>query len=187
MPEPRSLIAAFLDRDGTIIVDRDYTNNPDDVALLPGAAGAIARLSAAGYPSIVVTNQSGIARGKVTVAQYHAVRQRLDELLRGEGAALRDTFACPHHPEFTGPCNCRKPETGLYERAAAIHDLDLSKCFYIGDRTRDIAPAQVFNARSVLVRSPVTSADDETYARTAGAPIVDSLADAVTLLLTAAR
>src|SRR5205085_1202956 len=88
MPEPRSLAVAFLDRDGNIIADRDYTNNPDDVVLLRNAAAAIARLSAAGYGSIVVTNQSGIARGLVSLEQYRAVRQRLDELLRGEGAAL---------------------------------------------------------------------------------------------------
>src|SRR5438128_3711796 len=122
--------------------------------LLDGASAAIAKLAMAGYPSIVITNQSGIARGLVSIAQYRAVRERLDDLLRGEGAALRDTFACPHHPDFTGPCACRKPGTELYERAAATHDLNLARCFFIGDRMRDIAPAQAFGAKAVLVKSP---------------------------------
>jgi histidinol-phosphate phosphatase family protein len=175
--------AAFLDRDGTIIVDRDYTNNPDDVLLLPGAASAIAALSAAGISSIVITNQSGIARGLVSIAQYHAVRRRIDDVLRGEGAELRDTFACPHHPDFTGPCVCRKPATGLYERAAAAHGIDLERSFYIGDRMRDIAAAQAFGGTAVLVRSPATSAADIAYACDHDVPIADSLSDAVARLL----
>ena len=187
MTERRSLVAAMLDRDGTIIVDRDYTNDPADVELLPGAADAIARLARSGYPSIVVTNQSGIARGVVTVSQYRAVREKLDELLRAEGAELRDTFACPHHPDFTGPCACRKPGTELYERAAAMYELDLARCLYIGDRMRDIAPAQEFGGRAALVRSPTTSDADVEAARALGVPIVDSLAQAVDQLLAVAQ
>src|SRR4051812_23064623 len=182
MPEPRSLVAAFVDRDGTLIVDRDYTNNADDVALLPGAAAAVARLSSAGYPSIVITNQSGIARGLVSISQYHAVRRRLDDLLRGEGAELRDTFACPHHPDYTGPCACRKPATELYERAAATYDLDLARCLYVGDRMRDVAAAAAFGGKAALVRSPITTANDIDYAAAHGIPVVANLGDAVTLL-----
>ncbi|MEP6992580.1 MAG: HAD-IIIA family hydrolase, partial [bacterium] len=94
MPERRSRKAALLDRDGTIIVDRVYTRDPADVVLLPGAAEALRRLAAAGYPAIVITNQSGIARGLISLSDYHAVRQRLDELLAAEGASLLDTFTC---------------------------------------------------------------------------------------------
>ncbi len=184
MPEPRSLVAAFLDRDGTIIVDRDYTNNPDDVMLLPGAAAAVARLAQAGYPSIAITNQSGIARGLVSVSQYRTVRQRLDQLLRGEGAELRDTFACPHHPDYSGPCACRKPAVELYERAAAMYDLNLSRSLYVGDRMRDIAAAQKYGARSVLVRSTNTRDGDLAFASEHHVPIVGSLSAAVDLLLT---
>jgi histidinol-phosphate phosphatase family protein len=187
VPERRSLVAALLDRDGTIVVDCEYTSNPDQVRLLPGAAAAITRLSAAGYPSIVVTNQSGIARGIITASQYHAVRRRLDDLLREEGAELCDTFTCPHHPDFNGPCDCRKPETGLYERAAAMYELDLSRCFFIGDRIRDIAPAQKFNARAALVRSPITSDEDVEFATKASVPVVNSLSEAVDVLLTSVR
>src|SRR5258708_14260933 len=98
----------MMDLYGTIIVARDYSNDPNDVALLPGVAAAIRQLAAAGYPAIVMTNQSGIARGLVSLTQYHAVRQRLDDLLVTEGAILPDTFTCPHHPHYTGPCACRK-------------------------------------------------------------------------------
>ncbi|MES2177339.1 MAG: HAD family hydrolase [Gemmatimonadota bacterium] len=183
MGERRSRAAALLDRDGTIIHDRDYTNDPDDVVLLDGAAEALRTLAMAGFSPIVFTNQSGIARGLVTIAQYHAVRRRLDELLASEGVRMLDTFVCPHHPEFTGPCACRKPATALYERAAAVHDLDLSRCLYIGDRGRDIAAASAFGGHAALVRSPRTDAADLALASAADRPIVDSLKSAVSLLV----
>jgi D-glycero-D-manno-heptose 1,7-bisphosphate phosphatase len=187
VPEPRSRRAALLDRDGTIIPDRSYTNDPDDVSLLPGAAAAIRQLAAAGFPSIVITNQSGIARGLMTLSQYHAVRRRLDELLAGEGAVLVDTFTCPHHPDLTGPCTCRKPSTGLYERAGVVHDLDLSRCLYIGDKSRDVIPAMKLGGRAALVTSTNTSNEDITYAGGAEVPVVPSLRDAVALLLAEER
>lgn len=183
MPEPRSRRAALLDRDGTIIPDRAYTRDPDDVTLLPGAAEAIRRLAAAGLPSIVITNQSGIARGLISLEQYRAVRRRLDDLLAVEGALLADTFTCPHHPDLLGPCSCRKPSTGLFERAAVVHDLDLSHCFFVGDKSRDIAPARVFGGRAVLVKSSNTAPSDLDDADVTKVPVVSSLRDAVNLLL----
>jgi histidinol-phosphate phosphatase family protein len=182
VPEPHSRRAALLDRDGTIIPDRAYTRDPDDVSLLPGAAEAIRMLAAAGFPAIVITNQSGIARGLITLSQYRAVRKRLDELLAVQGAALADTFTCPHHPEFYA-CTCRKPSTGLYERAAAVHDLDLSRCLYAGDKSRDIIPAIELGGRGVLVQSSHTASEDIAHATAAKLPVVPSLRDAVALLL----
>lgn len=187
MPEPRSRRAALLDRDGTLIPDRAYTNDPDQVSLLPGAAAAIRTLAAAGYPSIVITNQSGIARGLITLMQYRAVRRRLDALLAAEGAALADTFTCPHHPDFDAPCNCRKPALGLYRRAAVVHDLNLSHCLYVGDRWRDLIPARELGARSVLVTSAHTANEDVAHAIAAKLPVVPRLRDAVALLLSAER
>lgn len=177
----------MLDRDGTIIPDHAYVADPDLVSLLPGAAKAIQALAAAGYPSIVITNQSGIARGLVSVSQYHAVRRRLDELLAAEGAVLADSFACPHHPDFTGQCACRKPLTALYERAAAMHDLDLAQCLFIGDKARDIVPANSFGAKAALVRSTNTTQDDVAQAELDSRPVTSSLAQAVSLLLTNAE
>jgi histidinol-phosphate phosphatase family protein len=175
--------AAMLDRDGTIIPDRTYTNDPGDVTLIPGAANAIRLLATRGYPSVVITNQSGIARGLVSLSQYRAVRLRLSELLAAEGATLLDTFSCPHHPDFGLPCNCRKPATGMYERAASTHGLDLSRCLFIGDKARDLAPAVTFNGRAALVHSTNTADADISFADSISAPAFPTLLDAVTRLL----
>jgi phosphoribosylglycinamide formyltransferase 1 len=175
--------AALLDRDGTIIVDHHYTNDPAQVELLPGAAEAIRRLAAAGIPSIVCTNQSGIARGTISIEQYRAVRLRMEALLAAEGATLLDTFSCPHHPDVTGPCDCRKPATGLYERAAAVHRLDLSRCFYAGDRYRDVAACTVFRGRGVFVESRVSEPADRDRAVAEGMSVAASLLDGVRALL----
>ena len=101
--------AVFLDRDGTIIEDAGYLGDPARIRLLPGAAEAIGRLNQAGMPVVVVTNQSGIARGVLDEAAYQATRVELDRLLAGRGARLDAQYHCPHHPEITGPCDCRKP------------------------------------------------------------------------------
>jgi len=179
--------AAFLDRDGTIIVDYHYLNDPANVELLPGAAEAIRLLAAAGIPSVVCTNQSGIARGAISLEQYRAVRLRMEELLRAEGAALLDTFSCPHHPDVTGPCPCRKPETGLYERAAALHKLDLSRCLYAGDRYRDVAACTVFHGTGLFVDSRVSEPEDRVRAVAEGMTVVPSLLDGVRPLLAALK
>lgn len=178
----RSRVAAFLDRDGTINLDTNYVRDPDTVELLPGAAAAIRRLAQLGIPSVVVTNQSGIARGLISMEQYRAVRQRIGEMLRAEGAVLLDSFCCPHHPALTGPCDCRKPGTGLHERAAAMYGLDLARSWYIGDKSRDTDPATKFGARAFLVRSNRTPESDVELARAADIPVVDSLADAVAMI-----
>lgn len=170
--------AALLDRDGTIIVDAHYLADPDSVALLPGAAEAIRLLARAGVPSIVCSNQSGIARGLVSLEQYHAVRLRVAALLQSEGAELLDTFICPHHEDFTGPCACRKPGVLLFEQAAALHGLDLAGSLFVGDKYRDVAPAAHYGATGFLVQSPDTPADDVTRATAGGARVVESLLQA---------
>src|SRR6185312_12814288 len=96
--------AAFLDRDGTIIRDASYVRDPADVELLPGAADAIRRLGARGVAVVVITNQSGIARGWLSVADYESVRGRMNDLLRAAGATVDASYMCPHHPDVSGPC-----------------------------------------------------------------------------------
>lgn len=152
--------AAFLDRDGTIIRDMVYLNDPSQVELLPGAAEALRRLSAAGIPLVVVTSQSGIGRGLITQDQYDRVRMRLDDVLAAEGVRLLGTYMCPHHPDFDGPCPCRKPGTLLYRQAADEHRLDPARSWFIGDRWRDAAPAFEFGARGIVIPSDVTTPDD---------------------------
>ena len=143
--------AVFLDRDGTIIEDVGYLGDADRVRLIPGAAEAIARLNQAGIPAVVVTNQSGIARGLLDETAYQATRARLDRLLADRGARLDGHYHCPHHPDITGPCDCRKPGLLLYRRAAQDLSLDLHASWWVGDRTRDIEPATALGGQGILI------------------------------------
>jgi D-glycero-D-manno-heptose 1,7-bisphosphate phosphatase len=171
----------FLDRDGTIIEDTGYVADPVAVRLLPGAAEAIARLNHAGLPVIVVTNQSGIARGLLDEAAYAATARQLDALLAAGGARLDGHYHCPHHPDLTGPCECRKPGPLLYRRAAADHGLHLARSWWVGDRLRDVLPAEGFNGRGILVGQ---RAPHELPASAAGRfPVVPDLAAAVGIIL----
>jgi histidinol-phosphate phosphatase family protein len=171
--------AVFLDRDGTIIEDTEYLSDPDAVRFLPGADRAIVRLTRAGLPVVVITNQSGIGRGFYTEEQYEAVRARLDDLLAEAGAGLLASYHCPHGPAHDPPCDCRKPAAGLFQRAAAAHDLDLSRSFFVGDRLRDLVAGQRAGGRCFLIRS----GDPERDRPVPGIELVDSLADAVGRIL----
>ena len=173
--------AVFLDRDGTIIEDVGYLADPDGVRLLRGAGPAIARLNQSGLPVIVVTNQSGIARGLLDEAAYQATARRLDQILAAEGARLDGHYHCPHHPDVTGPCDCRKPGVALYQRAAAEHALHLARSWWVGDRLRDVVPAERFNGRGLLLGR--SDADDVAAAATGRFPIVRDLAAAADLIL----
>ena len=149
----RARPAVFVDRDGTIVVERYYLADPEDVELVPGAARALAALVAAGYALVVVTNQSGIARGLYDETAFHEVQRRVEELLAAEDVRFDAVFYCPHHPDFTGPCECRKPGTALFRRAAAELGLDLARSFFVGDRLKDVVPAFELGGRAVLVRT----------------------------------
>lgn len=143
--------AVFLDRDGTLIEDTGYIRDPAHVRLLGGAAAALARLNTAGIPVIVVTNQSGIARGLLGWDDYRAVQARMEELLAAEGARIGASYVCPHHPSITGPCDCRKPGPRLYRDAGEAHGIALGRAVWIGDRMSDVEPARTFGGRGVLV------------------------------------
>jgi D-glycero-D-manno-heptose 1,7-bisphosphate phosphatase len=173
--------AVFLDRDGTIIEDPGYVADPAAVRLLPGAASSIARLNRAGLPVIVVTNQSGIARGLLDEAAYAATARRLDELLAEAGARLDARYHCPHHPDFTGACECRKPGPLLYRRAAADHELDLARSWWVGDRLRDVLPAERFDGKGLLIGRP--RPDDLAGLAGRRHPLVRDLAAAVDIIL----
>jgi histidinol-phosphate phosphatase family protein len=156
--------AAFLDRDGTLVEDAHFLSDPHAMRLVSGAADAVRRLNAAAVVVVVVTNQSGIARGLLTEAQYDATRARLEELMTARHARIDASYHCPHHPEITGPCECRKPGTLLYRRAAAALDLDLTRSLYVGDRCRDVEPALVLGGFARLVPSPDTPPDERASA-----------------------
>ncbi len=170
--------AVFLDRDGTIIIDRHYLGDPDGVALLPGAAAAIARLNAAGIPAILVTSQSGIGRGYFTLDDYERVSARLDEVLAAGGAHLDGSYMCPHAPNTDTPCACRKPGVLLYERAIVEQGLDGARSFFIGDMWRDVAPARAFGARGIMVPTHETPPAERELAAVE-AEIAESLGEAV--------
>jgi D-glycero-D-manno-heptose 1,7-bisphosphate phosphatase len=173
--------AVFLDRDGTVIADADYLADPDHLTLIPSADAAIRRLREAGFAVVIVTNQSGIARGLYTEADYRAVAARLDQVLSTAGAGVTATYFCPHHPDFDGPCACRKPGTGLYLQAAREHALDPAASWYVGDKLTDLIPARELGGRGILVR---TGYGAETEDRLSGEfQIADDLAAAVDLIL----
>lgn len=143
--------AVFLDRDGTIIEDAGYLGDPGKVRLLPGAAAAIRQLNEHDFRVLVVTNQSGIARGLLSLEDYRATEHRLDELLAREKALVDGHYFCPHLPELSGPCECRKPGTLLYRQAAKGFGVDLHKSWWVGDRVRDLLPAKALDGKGILV------------------------------------
>lgn len=145
--------AVFLDRDGTIVAEAHYLRDPDRAVLVPGAAQALNALRAAGYAVIVVTNQSGIARGLYGEKEFSAVQARIEALLAAQGAHVDAVYHCPHHPDYTGPCECRKPGTLLFERAAREHGLDPARSWFVGDRLKDVEPALRLGGRGLLVRT----------------------------------
>lgn len=171
--------AAFLDRDGTIIRDAAYVRDPRDVELLPGAADAIKRLNDRGIRVIVITNQSGIARGYLDAADYEQVRARLDERLAEHGARIDATYMCPHHPDITGPCDCRKPGLALYQQAIVEHRIDASRSLFTGDRWRDVGPAASFGGLGILLDVDSTPAEDGERGRRESIETATSLAQAV--------
>ncbi len=148
----------FLDRDGTVIRDTGYVSSPEDVVLLPGAAEAVRLLNRAGIPVVIVTNQSGIARGYFGEPEFHAVQQRVESLLRAAGARIDATYFCPHVPE--DGCDCRKPGLGLYLNAASEVGVDLAGAVYVGDRARDVLPALELGGKGLLVAGNAGGYDD---------------------------
>ncbi len=181
-------MALFLDRDGTVIADAHYLADPSGVRLIAGAAEAVRWANAQQVPVFLVTNQSGIARGLITPAQYEATRARTEALLADAGAEIVQTYHCPHWPEISGPCNCRKPGLGMYQQAAAEHGLDLARAAYIGDRWRDVQPAIATGGVGVLVPGVETPVDDVEQARSALSNrlhVADTLSDAVRWALAA--
>ena len=145
--------AVFLDRDGTIVEDAGFLHEPGKVKLIPGAAEAIRRLNQRGYLVICVSNQSGIARGLYTAVEYTAVQRRLAELLAVHDAHLDGSYFCPHHPQFTGPCECRKPGLKLFRDAndALGGTIDFTRSWWVGDRLSDVQPARLLGGHGILV------------------------------------
>ncbi len=148
--------AVFLDRDGTLIHDPGYLGDPDGVQVLPGVADALGALSAAAFELVIVTNQSGIARGKYTVARYEEVAARLDAVLAATGIRMRATYFCPFHPDgsveaYAREHEDRKPNAGMWHRAARDLGIDLARSYSIGDGERDVVAGKRAGTTAILI------------------------------------
>ncbi len=143
--------AVFLDRDGTLVVERGYLSDPDDLELLPGVPAALRNLKAAGYALIVVSNQSGVGRGLFPRSRVYQAMARLRVALRAHGVEIDAIYFCPHRPEEG--CACRKPGVALLERAAEDLQLSLAQSVMIGDKLLDAETGRNAGARGVLVRT----------------------------------
>lgn len=178
--------AVFLDRDGTLVHDPGYLHDPADVRLLPGVADGLARLAAADWPLVLVSNQSGIARGLYGADAFHAVNRRVAELLPSPAVRFAGAYHCPHHPDFTGPCDCRKPSPKLFRQAASDLGLDLARCWFVGNRATDVEPARTLGGHGILV-ALTASAADLAATRAMGVPIVADFPLAASLVLAPMR
>ena len=143
--------AAFLDRDGTIIVDKSYLSDPEGVVFEKDTVAGMQALIALGYLLIVVTNQSGVGRGMYTLDMVHAVNERVSALLSLHGVNITAWYICPHVAE--DDCECRKPRPGLILRAKTDFDIDLQSSVVIGDKISDVQLGRAVMARSILVQT----------------------------------
>ena len=146
----------FLDRDNTLIADPGYISRPEQVHLLPGVAAALRDLSAGGYRLVLVTNQSGIARGLLGVAELERIHAELRRQLEEQGASLDAIYYCPCHPEgtvapYVRECIDRKPSPGMLVEAAADLDLDLNASWMVGDSGRDIEAGRRGGCQTILL------------------------------------
>lgn len=143
--------AVFLDRDGVLIREVDYLRRAEQLRLMPGAARAVARLRRAGFKIIVVTNQSGVARGYLSRETLEAIHALMERRLLVRGARLDGLYYCPHHPRRG--CPCRKPRTGMIKAAARRFGLNLKASYLVGDTTADVRTARNAGCRAILVRT----------------------------------
>lgn len=150
--------AVFLDRDGTVNEEVGYLTDLGKLRLIPGSGPAIRRLNQAGFKVVLVTNQSGVARGYFPESLVHEAHLQLDQMLKSDGARIDAVYYCPHHPtagnsHYTVDCDCRKPRTGLIERAVKDLAIDINRSYMVGDKWSDIELAQRAGVHSVLVMS----------------------------------
>jgi len=156
--------AVFLDRDGTVNEEVGYLTDLDKLRLIPGAGAAIRLMNEAGFTVILVTNQSGVARGYFPERLVHEAHARLGDMLKAEDARIDGVYFCPHHPvagdsQYTMDCDCRKPKTGLIDRAVKDFGIDIRHSYLVGDKWSDVELAQRAGVHAILVESGF-AADD---------------------------
>lgn len=173
----------FVDRDGTLIEERNYLSDPGQVSLIPGAVEAVRMAREAGWLVVVLTNQSGVGRGYFTLADVEHVNSRIEELLEREGARLDGILVCPHAPEEN--CSCRKPRPGLVAQAVQRFSVDLARSWMVGDKAADLELARNAGLRGVLVQTGYGSAAAADAARLAEF-VASDLLEAIRRILAAA-
>ena len=175
--------AVFLDRDGTINIDREYLADPAKLEIIPGSGPALRRLMEAGFLLVIVTNQSGIGRGYYTLADMHAVNGRLCEVLGKEGVRFEKIYFSPEHPDQPGPG--RKPSPQFLFEARDEFGLDLAQCYMVGDKIIDVLCGRNAGVRrSILVRTGYGArVEQEAPAELRDAWVVDDLAAAAARIL----
>jgi D-glycero-D-manno-heptose 1,7-bisphosphate phosphatase len=181
--------AVFLDRDGTMIEDVGYLSSLDRITYFPWTVDAIRALNRAGLPVVVVTNQSGIARGFLTQALVEDTHRLVSAKLEAGGARVDAYYYCPHHPDgkveaFARHCDCRKPGRGMADRAAQDLGIDLARSFVVGDTWLDVGLARAIGARGILVRTGAGAAWEVRAPQGVAADVVvDNLAAAASWIL----
>lgn len=153
--------AVFIDRDGTINIDKDYLTDPDDVEFIEGSPEAIKLAKTLGLKVVIISNQSGVSRGIMTTKQVDDVNARLVEMLKVRGAEVDAVYYCPHHPNYGDriQCTCRKPGTGMLLRARDELGVDLEESFVIGDKWSDVKCGENAGSYTSLVRTGYGEAD----------------------------
>ncbi len=150
--------AIFLDRDGTIIKNVPYLNDPEKIEFLPYVIESLKILISNGFTLFIVTNQSGVSRGLIKLKELEEIHKRIREILKKEGIKIKDIVYCPHLPEEN--CNCRKPKTGLIEVLLKKYKIDLKKSYLIGDKDEDILLAKNMGIKSVSVSDKINVKPD---------------------------
>jgi D-glycero-D-manno-heptose 1,7-bisphosphate phosphatase len=183
--------AVFLDKDGTLVEDVPYNVDPDQIRLAPGAVAGLFALHAAGYRLVVVSNQSGVARGQFPESTLRGVEERLRELLADAGIPLTGFYYCPHHPggvvaKYARACECRKPRPGLLLRAAREHNLDLATSWMVGDILDDVQAGRSSGCRTVFLDNGHETVWHRTPGRRPDVVVAD-LAEAARAILAGVR
>jgi len=172
--------AIFLDRDGTINLDHGYVHLSDDFQFIEGVIDALVELKKMGYQLVLITNQSGIARGLFTEDQFMHLTEWMDWSLADRGVDLDGIYYCPHHPqatleEYRQDCECRKPKAGMFMDAKAQLDIDMSASYMVGDKLEDMLAASAAGVgHKILVR---TGKDVTPESESAADVVLNSLAD----------
>jgi len=172
--------AVFLDRDGVINEEVEYLTDTKDVQLISGAAEAIKRLNDAGFKVMAITNQSAVARGMISEEDLKKINEKIASLVADSGGEIDKFYYCPHHPDFTGSCECRKPKPGMLLKAAEEFGIKLKSSYLIGDTKSDIGAGKAAGCTTILVLTGYGKEDQEE----AGADYVEEdLSAAVKLII----